>query len=63
MHFIDDRLETVKGVAADAGLRDAGLQVYFAEWCGPSLEGYLQGCCLLHPCGGQMFPTPMFLIC
>lgn len=33
MHFIDDRLETVKGVAADAALREAGLRVYFAEWC------------------------------
>ena len=32
MHFIDDRLETVKGVAADAALREAGLRVYFAEW-------------------------------
>jgi hypothetical protein len=36
MHFIDDRLETVKGIASDAALRDAGLRVYFAEWCASS---------------------------
>lgn len=33
MHFIDDRLETVRGIASDAALREAGLRVYFAEWC------------------------------
>ena len=33
MHFIDDRLETVRGIASDKMLRDAGLRVYFAEWC------------------------------
>lgn len=32
MHFIDDRLETVKGIASDAALQEAGLRVYFAEW-------------------------------
>jgi hypothetical protein len=36
MHFIDDRLDTVKGIAADAALRDAGLRVYFADWCASS---------------------------
>ncbi len=32
LHFIDDRLETVRAVAADPGLRAAGIKPYFASW-------------------------------
>ena len=52
MHFIDDRLETVKGIAADAALRDAGLRAYFAEWCASSqiTNSQWQPCSLVYPC-------------